>query len=145
MSADEMAHWEKFFNATPEQREEMSDYEVLTAAVNITANKLHGEGKQILQVSSELTATPNIWFNTDDATQYVVVTFARYPRNPEPPQGASQIRQQMIAEGYSGYWVGLTLANEYEVFDPESDEGLALMRGFGLFPKIGPMIPMSEL
>ena len=145
MKVDELAHWEKFINSTPEQREEMSDNEVLAAAVNITANKLHSEGKQILHVSSELTATPNIWFKADDAIHYVVVTFARYPRNPEPVQGASQIHQQMIAEGFSGYWVGVTLANEYEVFDPEADEGLALMRGFGLFPKIGVMIPMDEL
>ena len=145
MDADDIAYWEKFYNATPEQREEMSDGEVLCAAVNITANKLYGEGKQILQVASELTATPNIWFKGDDVTQYVVVTFARYPRNAEPPRGASQIHQQMIAEGYNGYWIGVSLANEYEVFDPESDEGLALMRGFGLLPKIGAMIPMAEL
>jgi len=48
----------------------------------------------------------------------------------------------MIAEGFNGYWVGITLANEYEVFDPESDEGLALMKGFGLLPKVGAMVPL---
>ena len=142
MDADDLAHWEKFFNATPEQREEMSDGEVLCAAVNITANKLYGEGKQILQVSSELTAKPNIWFKTENEVSYVLVTFARYPKNAAPPQDAAQIHQQMIAEGFNGYWVGITLANEYEVFDPESDGGLALMKGFGLLPKVGAMVPL---
>jgi len=145
MNADDVAHWEKFINATPEQREEMSDEDVLCAAVNVVANKLHSEGKQILQASCKLMDTPNIWFRKDDTTQYVVITCARYPRDAEPPQSSSQIHQNMVAEGYTGFWVGVSLANEYEAFDPESDEGLALMKGFGLFPKIGVMVPMSDL
>jgi len=145
MNDEDLAHWEKFFNSTPEQREEMSDEEVLAAAVNVVANKLHSEGIEILKVASELTSKPNIWFKADGVAQYVVVTFARYPNDALPPIDAQSIHEHMIAEGFSGYWVGVSFANEYEVFDPESDEGLALMRGFGLLPKIGAMIPMAEL
>jgi hypothetical protein len=145
METDDNEYWNKLFNSTPEQKEEMSDSEVLRAAVDIIANKLDQEDKQILQVSYDLVSTPNIWFKSFDAVRYVVVTFARYPKRAEPPNNASLIHQQMIAEGFDGYWIGVSFANEYEAFDPESDEGLALMRGFGLLPQTGAMIPMSDL
>jgi hypothetical protein len=123
----------------------MSDSEVLRAAVNVIANKLGQEDKQILQVSYDLASTPHIWFKSFDVVRYLVVTFARYPKRAEPPKKASLIHQQMSAEGFDGYWIGVTFANEYEAFDPESDEGLALMRGFGLLSQTRAMIPMSDL
>lgn len=144
METDDSEFWSRFFNSTPEQREEMSDDEVLKAAVNIIANKLGQEDKQILQVSYDLASMPQIWFKSSGVVSYVVVTFARYPKRAEPPNKASLIHQQMIAEGFDGYWIGVSFANEYEAFDPESDEGLALMRGFGLLSHTGAMIPMSD-
>ncbi|NVK01434.1 MAG: hypothetical protein HWE12_07820 [Oceanospirillaceae bacterium] len=124
---------------------EMSDAEVLAAAVNIAANKLHKEGNQIIQISSELSAIPNIWFKSGDTAQYVVVTFARYPKTAEPPLNAADIHRSLTEEGYSGYWVGVSLANEYDLFDPESDTGLPLWKDAGLLPKIGAMVPMSDI
>jgi len=145
MKADKLVNLKKNLDSMPEQPEEMSDAEVLTVAVKIAAHKLHTEGNQLGQISAELSAIPNIWFKSGDTAEYVVVTFARYPKTAEPPLNAAEIHRSLIEEGYSGYWVGVSLANEYDLFDPESDTGLPLWKGVGLLPKIGAMVPMSDL
>ena len=140
-----MRDMEVLFNSTPEEREEMSDIDVFSAGVNVTARKMHADGVELLQLNTELNSVPSIWFKVNDKVSFIVVTVARYPRAAEPPKDALLIDQQLSAEGFNGYWVGVTLANEFDAFDPESDEGLPLMKGFGLIPKILDPIPLREL
>lgn len=140
-----MQDFEVFLNATPEQKEEMSDAEVFHAAVTIVAQKLHSDGTEILQVNRELGSIPAIWSKRNGEISYVIVSFSRYPNNAQPPQNLAEVKKSLKDEGYDGYWVGVALANEFEIFDPNSEYGMPLMRGFGLFPKISELIPLNEV
>ena len=41
--------------------------------------------------------------------------------------------------------VGITLAHELEAFDPESDEGMRLMKGFGLIPRVREPLRLGDI
>jgi hypothetical protein len=139
-----MRDFEIFLNSTSEQREEMTDAEVFHAAVTIVGRKLQEEGVEILQVSREFGSIPAIWFKSGEIVSYIVVSFARYPHDAEAPSNLSVVKDSLGEEGFQGYWVGVSLANEFEAFDPESDEGLPLMKGFGLLPKVSELIPIGS-
>lgn len=132
-------------NATPEEREALSDDELFTAAVNIVANKLNNDGAELLQVYPAPGSVPAIWFNGNGRLNYAVITAARYPAKAAPPCDIPQILAQLSEQNADGYWIGVGLAHELEVFDPESDEGLPLMKGFGLLPAISDPMPLRAL
>lgn len=140
-----MRDFEIFLNSTPEQREEMTDADVFHAAVTIVAQKLQADGAEILQVSRELGSVPAIWFKQHNVISYIVVSFARYPNHAQPPMDLSDVKNDLEVKGYDGYWVGVGLANEFEAFDPESDEGLPLMKGFGLLPNVSELIKIGDI
>jgi hypothetical protein len=144
MNKETTEYFERLANASDADREEMTDEEVQSVAVDIAVRKLQSKGIEVIKASPDLNSHPSIWFKKDSEVKYVVVTFARYPKAPSIPSDANQIFDHFKEEGYTGYWVGVTLANEMEVFDPESDEGMVLMKGFGLLPKIGDLVPLTS-
>ena len=140
-----MSGLENFINATPEQREKMSDSEVFSAGVNIVARKLQSKGARLLQLLPEMNSIPSLWVSFSDGASYIVVTVARFPFEAVPPKNILEISERASLKPHDGFWVGVSLAHEFEAFDPDSSVGLPLMKGFGLLSMIDELIPLAEL
>lgn len=121
-------------------REIMTDAALHLAATEYVVDQIKKQGGEIVQVASSEGDVPTVWFKGDGVTYYCVVTSARYPHNSEPPNDVLGVYEQLRAEGYAGFWFGVSFASEWEVFDPESDVGFPLFVGDRLLPKpIGPV------
>ena len=140
-----MVGFENFINSTPKQREKMSDSEVFSAGVNIVARKLQSKGARLLQLLPEINSIPSLWVSFRDGASYIVVTVARFPFEAVPPINLLEISERSGLKSHDGFWVGVSLAHEFEAFDPDASEGLPLMKGFGLLSMIGELIPLAEL
>jgi hypothetical protein len=136
---------EKLEAASPEEKATMSDAEVFEISVRIVSNKLISEGAELLQVNSGLNSLPAIWFKRNDRLNYIVITTARYPQKALPPDNTQAIQQHLSDQNANGYWVGVSLAHEFEVFDPEANEGMPLMKGFGVLPAVSDPVNLSSI
>ena len=126
-------------------REIITDADLYRAATEYAVDKIKQNGGEILQVASTEGQVPSVWFKGNGVTYYCVVTSARYPRDSEPPRDALSVYKHLKAEGYNGFWFGVSFASEWEVFDPESDKGFPLFVGDRLLPKLTGPVAMEFL
>lgn len=136
---------QKLSEATSEEKAVMSDEEVFEICVRVVAEKLIAQGVELLQVNRVINSIPAIWFKRQDQLCYVVVTTARYPKKPSAPVDIKAIQQQLDDQKAHGYWVGVALAHEFEVFDPEAGQGMPLMKGFAVLPAISDPINLNDI
>ena len=136
---------QKLSEATPEEKAVMSDEEVFEICVRVVAEKLISQGDELLQVNRAINSVPAIWFKRHDQLCYVVVTTARYPKKASAPVNVKTIQQQLDDQKAYGYWIGVALAHEFEVFDPEADEGMPLMKGFAVLPAVSDPINLNDI
>ena len=112
-----MSGFENFINSTPEQKEKMSDSEVFSAGVNIVARKLQSKGARLLQLLPEMNSIPSLWVSFSDGASYIAVTVARFPSEAVPPKNILEISECSALKPHDGFWVGVSLAHEFEAFD----------------------------
>lgn len=136
---------QKLSEATPEEKESMSDEEVFEICVRVVAEKLIAQGAELVQVNRVVNSVPAIWFKRNEQLSYIVVTTARYPKKPLAPVNIKEIQFQLKDHKANGYWVGVSLAHEFEVFDPQADEGMPLMKGFAVLPAVSDPINLNDI
>ena len=136
---------EKLESATPEEKEPMSEAEVFDICVRAVAQKLTTDGAELLQVNRGINSVPAIWFKKSNNLSYIVITTARYPQKPKPPVDTRTIQQSLSDQNANGFWIGVSLAHEFEVFDPQDDQGMPLMKGFGVLPAVSNPINLNDL
>lgn len=122
---------------------EMSDWEIQDMAVTIIKNKLEESGKRIMSWQSDPLVYPSLWYEGDTGPEYVVVGSARRPiREAKLPLNIENIKASSAKMSGKGYFVSVVLAAHDDPFDPNAEENgnfLPLIRGLGMFPKIGDM------
>lgn len=136
---------QKLEAASPKAKEPMTDEEVFEISVQIVSQRLISEGAELIQVNTSLNSVPTLWFKQSNILSYIVITTARYPDKPKPPSNTHDIQFHLAEEGANGYWVGVALAHEFEVFDPEAAQGMPLMKGFGVLPAIADPVSLKGL
>jgi hypothetical protein len=117
-------------NATDEEKEELTDGEVQQAALNFVSEYLSKAGHTVLGLERLEDGLVGVTFQMGGENAFCFVQSKRYPESPEPMQS----KPSTVPDGLRFYWFGVTFANELEAFDPESEGGLPLMKGFGLLP-----------
>lgn len=135
-----MKTYQDLFNASEAEREELTDLEVMSIALNVVADYLKQQGSESISLLNREPAI--ISSKTGSQSDLVVVTVSRYPRDATPPE-----YPQHIIETYGRHvkWMGIALAHELDPFDPEDTEGMPLMKGFAVIPKIGQPVLLSDL
>jgi hypothetical protein len=106
---------------------------------------LISEGAELIQVNTSLNSLPALWFKQSNILSYIVITTARYPDKPKPPNNTRDIQSHLEEHGANGYWVGVALAHEFEVFDPQDVQGMPLMKGFGVLPAVADPVSLKDL
>ena len=135
-----MATYEDLANASEENREEISDEELLNIGLRVASAHLEKLGHGLLGFERLADGDKGVRFmqGGDEALCFVVV--ARYPR---PPEIAAIQPHPIVPESTKQFVLGITFAHELDAFDPEDTVGMKLMRGFRVLPKIYDLLPIQ--
>ena len=128
------------FNATDEERERLTDQELLSIAFRVAEDWLDKNGYKTLGRQLFDDGSLAIRFLTENAESLCLVSMARYPN--EPMQTPIPTSLQQLHDGHL-YWLGIGLAHELDAFDPECTEGLPPMRGFGVLSKVYGLVTLG--
>lgn len=148
---NEDQRYARLLNATPEEREVMSDDDVQAIAIEVVIRNLKQQGAELGRLNNRARNViygqrePAFTFKLDEEWCYVVVNSARWPVKPNPPEVPEAILDDWSELQCKGYWVGVSLAHELDPFDPSGQNVWPLMKGFGVLPRIPPFVSLHEL
>ena len=128
-----MATYEDLANASEEDREEMSDEELVNIGLRVASDHLEKLGHGVLGFEQLANGDTGVRFTHEEDEALCFVVVARRPREPEI--AAAQPHPD-VPKSTKQFVLGITFAHELDAFDPEDKVGMKLMRGFGVLPKI---------
>ena len=128
-----MATYEDLFNASEEEREEMSDEELVNIGLRVASDHLEKLGHGVLGFEQLADGDRGVRFMHEGGEALCFVVVARYPR---PPEITATKPRPNVPKSTKQFVLGITFAHELDAFDPEDTVGMKLMRGFGVLPKI---------
>lgn len=134
-----MRDLEDLFNASDEEKAELTDSEVQEIAFRVASDHLAQAGYPVLGLELLEDGLVAIRFKHDGDDALCFVDFGRHPNDPLPMPS----KPRSVSDEIKAFWLGINLANEMDAFDPKSKEGMRLMRGFGLLPKISELVSLS--
>ena len=109
---------------------EISDWELQDLAVGYVCDYIKHEGGTIESRNPDSKIFPSLFYSKDGVQKFAGVFAARHPRTASLELGQlDQIRQQT---NYEGSYAVVTVASEWDAFDPEDTVGFPLRRGDGL-------------
>ncbi|MDB3932959.1 hypothetical protein N9393_01355 [Luminiphilus sp.] len=121
-------------------RVEITEWELQDLAVDHVCEFLRRGGCEIQSRSSDPRIVPSIFYSRDGEQSFVGVFSARFPRTSSPQlDRLHQISEQI---GSSGSYALVTIASEFDAFDPDETNGFPLYRGDGFLFKFDGLIDL---
>ena len=130
----------------------MSEDDIQSVAVDVAIRYLSDLGFEVCQVNRfarqaqhAATNPPALIYKAGDHMRYAVVTTARLPGRAPRPVNPGGIVEKWKSLNCTGYWIGVSLAHELDLFDPNDPNPLPLMKGFAVIPMIPPPVCLQNL
>ena len=121
-------------------RVEISDWELQDLAVDYVCDFLNRDGCEIQSRNPDSRIFPSLFYSRDDVQSFVGIFSARFPRTPTPQ--LDQLHQISKQTGSSGSYALVTVASEFDAFDPDDTQGFPLHRGDGFLFKFDGLIDL---
>lgn len=136
-----MATYEDLFNASEEEREEISDEELFDIGLRVACAHLEKLGHGVLGFEQLADGDKGVRFIHEGGEALCFVVVARYPR---PPEITATKPRLNVPKTIKQFVLGITFAHELDAFDPEDTVGMKLMRGFGVLPKVHDLVHIQS-
>ena len=108
-------------------RVEITDWELQDLAVDCVCDFLKRDGCAIQSRNPDSRIVPSLFYSRGGVQKFVGVFSARFPRTPCPQ--LDRLHQISEQTGNAGSYAVVTIASEFDAFDPDDTEGFPLHRG----------------
>ena len=103
-----------------EERILMTSWEIHDAGVQIAREHLASNGWTVTSWQSDLEVNPSIFAGKDDQLcGFVIRNSNKGPDKGVRPENAQKIAEQMRSQGWGAKFIGLKVAGDDDLFDPE--------------------------